>query len=445
MPKTIRETKLFILDTNVILHDSECLYNFQDNDIVIPIAVLEELDHFKRGNEQIHYHAREFLRLLDKLSRGEPGNNETSLGENQGTMRVIVNHNWHPDVEATFQEDNADHRIINCAYKLTQDHPEKEVVLISKDTNMRLKARSLKIIAEDYTTDKIESIDKIYTGVRLINDVTDEAINQLYSEQGFIDLELTSVIKSPTPNENFILKSGQKSGLATFNAKEGHFRRVDKLSAYGISPRNAEQSFAMNAILNPEMQLVSITGKAGTGKTLLALAAALEQRSNYRQIYLARPIVPLSNRDIGFLPGDIQSKINPYMKPLFDNLTFIKHQFKKRDERVNKIDEMLENDKLVITPLAYIRGRSFQKVFFIVDEAQNLTPHEIKTIITRAGDGTKFVFTGDINQIDQPYLDTLSNGLSYLINRFTGQAMYTHVTLQKGERSSLAELASDLL
>ena len=445
MPDTNRKTKLFVLDTNVILHDSECLYNFQDNDVVIPIAVLEELDQFKRGNEQIHYNAREFLRQLDKLSCHDQTNDEKSLGEHQGTVRVVINHNWHQDVEASFQDDNSDNRIINCAYKLKEDNPDREVVLISKDTNMRLKARSLNIIAEDYTTDKIESVDKIYTGVRLIEDISDEAIDQLYSSQGFIDPGLTVMIEAPISNENFILRNGQKSGLATYCPKDEHFVRVDKLNAYGISPRNAEQSFSLNALMNPEIHIVSMTGKAGTGKTLLVLASALEQRSDYRQIYLARPIVPLSNRDLGFLPGDIQSKIDPYMKPLFDNLSFIKHQFRKKDNRANKIDEMMENDKLVITPLAYIRGRSFQKVFFIVDEAQNLTPHEIKTIITRAGEGTKFVFTGDINQIDHPYLDTLSNGLSYLINRFTGQPMYTHITLQKGERSALAELASDLL
>lgn len=445
MPKTTRQPKLFIIDTNVILHDAECLHNFQDNDIVVPISVLEELDRFKRGDEQLHYNARHFLRQLDELSTHDKNLENSSLGIQKGTVRVVVNHHWHPDVEASFQEDNPDHRILNCAYKLANDNPGREVILVSKDTNMRLKARSLGLVSQDYKTDKIESIDKIYTGVRTIENFSADNIDKLYTITKISEANAHGLIEHPLPNENYILRNGQKSVLAMYSSPEDYLKRVEKRQAYGITPKNAEQSFAMNALLDPTIQLLSITGKAGTGKTLLALAAALEQRSDYRQIYLARPIIPLSNRDIGFLPGDIQSKIDPYMKPLFDNLSFIKHQFKKNDDRVAKIDELLENDKLVITPLAYIRGRSFQKVFFIVDEAQNLTPHEVKTIITRAGEGTKIIFTGDIYQIDQPYLDSLSNGLSYLINRFTGQTMYAHVTLQKGERSALAELASNLL
>ena len=221
--------------------------------------------------------------------------------------------------------------------------------------------------------------------------------------------------------------------------------RVDKKNAYGIRPRNAEQAFALHAIMNPEVKLVTIQGVAGTGKTLLALAGALEQRREYKQIYLARPIVPLSNKDIGFLPGDIKSKLNPYMEPLWDNLKFIQHQFPENDKEYGRITEMINKEKLVITPLAYIRGRSLFNIYFIVDEAQNLTPHEVKTIITRAGENTKIVFTGDVYQIDTPYLDSQSNGLSYLIDKVRSHPLYAHVTLEKGERSELANLANELL
>jgi PhoH-like ATPase len=252
-------------------------------------------------------------------------------------------------------------------------------------------------------------------------------------------------IEHPIANENFILRSGSKSVLVTYRPNEKLYVRVEKTNTYGITPRNAEQSFALKALVNDDIRLVTLAGTAGTGKTLLALAAALECRQRYRQILLARPIVPLSNRDLGYLPGDVEAKLDPYMQPLYDNLTVIRHQFHETDAHAQRISEMRESEKLLITPLAYIRGRSLQKIFFIVDEAQNLTPHEVKTIITRAGEGTKIVLTGDMHQIDQPYLDALSNGLSFLIHRMVGQPLYAHITLEKGERSALADLASELL
>ena len=249
----------------------------------------------------------------------------------------------------------------------------------------------------------------------------------------------------PTANNYFILKSDKNSILSTYNPNSKNVEKVDKVPVYGIKPRNAEQTFAIHAIMNPEVRLVSITGVAGTGKTLLALAGALEQKRNYKQIYLARPIVPLSNKDIGYLPGDIKSKLNPYMEPLWDNLKFIQNQFSESDKEYSRITDMVNQEKLVITPLAYIRGRSLSNIFFIVDEAQNLTPHEVKTIITRAGENTKIIFTGDIYQIDTPYLDSQSNGLSYLIDRIKDHPLYAHVTLEKGERSELANIANQLL
>ncbi|MEC7848424.1 MAG: PhoH family protein [Candidatus Neomarinimicrobiota bacterium] len=436
--------KLFVIDTNVVLHDSTCIHQFEENDIVVPISVLEELDHFKRGNEQLHFNAREFLRQLDELSNQKSTDDSNLQDQKQGKVRVVVNHNWHPDVEAAFQEDCPDHRILNCAYKLSNNNSDRETILISKDTNMRLKARSLGITAEDYTTDKIMDLDSVYTGSRLVEDAPGAAIETLINT-GQIDLTAFPSITKPKANENFIIRNGTKSALATYNAIEDKILRVEKMPAYGILPRNAEQSFALHMVTDNKVQLVTLSGKAGTGKTLIALAGALKCRSDYRKIYLARPIVPLSNRDLGFLPGDIQSKMDPYMQPLFDNLSVIRHQFRAKDKRVKKINQMLEDEKLLITPLAYIRGRSLQRSFFIVDEAQNLTPHEVKTIITRAGDGTKIVFTGDIQQIDHPYLDKRSNGLTYLTSRMKDQDMYAHITLEKGERSQLADLASELL
>ena len=344
-----------------------------------------------------------------------------------------------------FRDDIPDIRILNTAIRLQKQETSKTVILITKDTNLRMKAKAMGVLAQDYTTDKIESLDKIYTGRRLIENLPTETIDSLYTQPYHIDGDMLPEIKSPIPNENFILRNEHKSALVTYDSMEDQYYKIDKTPAYGITPRNSEQAFALAVLINPKIQLVTLSGKAGTGKTLLALAGALECRKQYRQIYLARPIVPLSNKDIGFLPGDIQSKIDPYMQPLWDNLGVIRNQYKEKDPKAQKITDMLEQNKLVITPLTYIRGRSLQKAFFIVDEAQNLTPHEMKTIITRAGEGTKIVITGDIHQIDHPYLDKLSNGLSYLINRMTHQKIFAHITLEKGERSYLADLASDLL
>jgi PhoH-like ATPase len=306
-----------------------------------------------------------------------------------------------------------------------------------------MKARSVGLMAEDYTTDHVKDVSALYAGHRVIEDACESVLAQLARDPFQADpgsLPLSSPLQ---PNEYLILRNGRSSLLGTFDPPSRTVRRVDKSAAYGITPRNAGQTFALDALLNPEIKLVTISGKAGTGKTLLALAAALERRKYYLQIYMARPVVPLSNKDIGFLPGDIQSKLDPYMQPLYDNLGVIK--FSDSDSKKARIDKLLEEEKLVIAPLAYIRGRSLVRIFFIVDEAQNLTPHEVKTIITRAGEGTKIVFTGDIFQIDHPYLDVQSNGLSHLIEKMQGQNLYAHINLEKGERSELAELASNLL
>ncbi|MEJ2637049.1 MAG: PhoH family protein [Calditrichia bacterium] len=436
--------KLFVLDTNVILHDYNCIHSFQDNDIAIPITVLEELDSFKRGQDQIHYNAREFIRILDGLAGDKLVKGGVSLGTGKGKIQILANHQNEPDVNNIFSEMTNDHRILSVALYLTHQRQKHEVIFVSKDVNLRLKAKSLGIRAQDYYTDRIQDIKKLYTGRRIVQDFPSDLIDRLYQSEGYLSPEETQ-LSQIFPNEYLILKNQQKSVLAYYNPVTNSLQRVEKRSAYNISPRNAEQTFALHALMNPDVLLVSLSGKAGTGKTLVALAAALEVRKSFQQIYLARPIIPLSNRDLGYLPGNLEAKLDPYMQPLYDNLNVIKNQFNENDKALARIGEMLEHEKLFIAPLAYIRGRSLEKIFFIVDEAQNLTPHEVKTIITRAGEGTKIIFTGDPYQIDTPYLDAQSNGLTYLIDRMKGQSLYAHVTLEKGERSLLADLASNLL
>ncbi|MBT4500027.1 MAG: PhoH family protein [Gemmatimonadetes bacterium] len=437
--------KVFVLDTNVILHDSSCLHHFEEHDVVVPIVVLEELDQFKKGNETLNYHAREFLRALDALSGDKLFNGGVELGPGQGKISLRLESEFHPDLTPSFSPAKPDHHILNAAYQITTGKPARQAILVSKDVNLRMKAKSIGLMAQDYRNDQVADVSALYTGSRTEENVDSELIDRLYRDPFTLDPTELDLEDAPRPNEYLILRNGRKSALATFDAADNAVRHVDKLSAYGIIPRNAEQTFALHALLDDRIQLVTLSGKAGTGKTLLALAAALQRRKSYRQIFMARPVVPLSNKDLGFLPGDIDSKIAPYMQPLYDNLGVIQDQYQTTESKHRRIDDFLEEEKLVISPLAYIRGRSLVRVYFIVDEAQNLTPHEVKTIITRAGEGTKIVFTGDIFQIDHPYLDSQANGLSYLIEKMQGQPIYAHVNLQKGERSPLAELASNLL
>lgn len=443
MPR--RKKKIFVLDTNVILHDSSCFRHFQEHDVVVPITVLEELDDFKKGNEMVNFHAREFVRSLDSLSGDNLFNGGVQIGSEKGKVSIKLEQQFHPDLQLNFSAKKPDHHILNTAYYLAQTHTSRPVILVTKDVNLRMKAKSVGLMAQDYTSDHVKDVSTLFTGSRILEDTPDAILDQLYGPPYQIDLSELQIDQPLLPNEFLIIRNQRKSALAGFDAALQVVRRIDKLSCYGISPRNAQQTFALHALTNFDVPLVSISGKAGTGKTLLALAAALERRKQYRQIYLARPVIPLSNKDIGYLPGDIQSKIAPYMQPLYDNLAVIQNQFRESDPKHEKIRSLLDEDKLVIAPLAYIRGRSLSQVYFIVDEAQNLTPHEVKTIITRAGEGTKIVFTGDIFQIDHPYLDSQSNGLSYLISKMQGQKIYAHVNLEKGERSELAELASNLL
>ena len=438
------DKKIFVLDTSVILYDHNAFQNFQEHDVAIPIQVLEELDNLKSGNDTRNYEARSFIRLMDELSKNKLINEWSPLkGKGRGSYKVVMDDIPNRvDAEKIFGEGKFDHRILNSALNLQEQFPQKKIVLVSKDICLRLKAKALNLYSEDYETGKIKNVEELYTGKIVVEKVSNKLIDEL-TRKNNLPISV-SEIKTNHENHFFILNGRNKTAAAYYNPRNKELEYIKHQSVYNIEPRNPEQAFAIHALLNPEIKLVTIQGNAGTGKTLLALASALEQRKNYRQIFVTRPIVPLSNKDIGFLPGDIKSKIDPYMAPIWDNLKFIKDQL--GDEKAqDKIDELVSNEKISIAPLAYIRGRTLTKIFFIVDEAQNLTPHEIKTIISRAGEDTKIVFTGDIYQIDTPYLDAESNGLSYLIDKAKDHPLYAHITLQKGERSELANLANDLL
>ena len=434
-----------MLDTSVILHDYNAILSFQEHDIALPITVLEEIDNFKKGNDVKNFNARQFIRVMDDLAGDFTLKQWIPLnGKTQGSFTVVMNEDGvDENANKVFGSNKSDHNILNAALTIKKRYPERTVILITKDINLRLKAKALGLNAEDYTTDKVSDVDTLNRGWDFIEGISDEAINELYKVGSIRPSKVK--VRKPRKNHYFVLKNGRKSALAFYNPITQMIERVEKNPAYGIQPRNAEQVFALHAILNPNIKLVSLQGVAGTGKTLLALAGAIEQKKEFRQIYIARPIVPLSNKDIGYLPGDIKSKLNPYMEPLWDNLKFIQNQFTETDSRHQKIIQMVESEKILIQPLAYIRGRSLSNIMFIVDEAQNLTPHEIKTVITRAGENTKIIFTGDVRQIDTPYLDAQSNGLSYMIDKIGQHDLYAHITLEKGERSELANLSNDLL
>lgn len=437
--------KNFVLDTNVILHDYDCLKKFEENDIYLPIVVLEELDRFKKGNEQINFNAREFVRELDEITDDSLFTNGAELGEGLGKLFVVAGEVNSDKVYSSFPEKKPDHQILAVADYLSVKHPDMKTILVTKDVNLRMKARSVGIICEDYINDKVVNVDIFEKSNEIFENVDPEIIDKIYSSKEGIDINEFDFKTLLHPNECFIMKSDRSSVLARYNPFTRTIKKVNKSRNYGIEPRNAEQTFAFEVLNDPDIKLIALTGKAGTGKTLLALAAALTNLMTYKQILLARPIVSLSNKDIGFLPGDAQEKVAPYMQPLFDNLNVIKRQFAPNSPEVKKLDDMQKNEQLVIEALAFIRGRSLSETYCIIDEAQNLTPHEIKTIITRAGEGTKMVFTGDIQQIDQPYLDSQSNGLVYMIDRMKDQNLFAHVNLIKGERSELSELASNLM
>ncbi|MES2588107.1 MAG: PhoH family protein [Bacteroidota bacterium] len=434
----------YVLDTSVLLHDHQSLLTFQKNNVAIPITVLEELDNFKIGNDTKNFSAREIIRFIDRLIGNESLHEWIKLGPDLGKFKIVLDHSpVQLNAEYIFSVGKNDHKIINAGLALKEANPKGEVILVTKDINLRIKAKALGLKSQDYETGKVET-DKIEdTSYSNIDDVDAEVIRELFTKESIAENGILG--KKKVANGYYILRNGKASSLAYYNQDKDTIERVDKSFVYGIKAKNAEQAFAVHALLNPDIKLVALQGVAGTGKTLLALASALEQHQQYQQIILARPIIPLSNKEIGFLPGDANDKIGPYMEPLWDNLKFIKSQFGENEKKRKVLDEMEQQGKLIITPLAFIRGRSLSNILFIVDEAQNLTPHEIKTIITRAGENTKIIFTGDVRQIDTPYLDEHSCGLAYLIDRLKNQALFAQIKLEKGERSELANLANDLL
>lgn len=442
MPK--KKSKIYVLDTSVLIHDHQAINNFDNNDVAIPITVLEELDKFKVGNDSKNFSAREVIRFIDKLSGSTGLQNWIDLGKGKGKFKVVLTSTpTSLNAEDIYAQGKNDHKIINAALCLKEQEQGTDVIMITKDINLRIKAKALGILAEDYETGKVSTTNLDDESTVTVENLESDIIREIFT-RGKID-EDGILGDKKIANGYYILKNGKSSSLAYYNPKMDQLERIEKEFVYGIKPKNAEQAFALNALLNQDIKLVALQGVAGTGKTLLALASALEQSKAYQQIILARPIVPLSNKEIGYLPGDASDKIGPYMEPLWDNLKFIKSQFGENERKHKAILEMEQSGKIVISPLAFIRGRSFSNIIFIIDEAQNLTPHEVKTIITRAGENTKIVFTGDSNQIDTPYLDENSNGLAYLIDRLKGQQLFSHVKLEKGERSELANLANELL
>lgn len=442
--------KVFVLDTNVILHDPEAIYRFGGNDVVIPITVIEEIDRFKKDMSEVGRNARAIARSLDNLRLKGSLSKGVEL-ETGGSLRVDL---WYKRYEESLPEDllgpRADNRILSVALIL-RDKLDAEVIFVTKDTNLRIRADALGVTAQDYEADKVR-IEELYSGVVEANCRADH-IDRLFDDGKLeVNIEELGLTRELFASEYVVLKASEdssRSALGRYDKESNTIVPVKRIKegVWGIFPKNKEQAFAFDALLDDRLQLVSLVGKAGTGKTLLAIAAGLQKvadENQYARLLVSRPIFPLG-RDIGFLPGDIEEKLNPWMKPIFDNVELLLEINPTGKRRERGYEELLHMGILEIEPLTYIRGRSIPNQYLVVDEAQNLTPHEIKTIITRAGEHTKVVLTGDPYQIDNPYVDSSSNGLTYTVAKFKSEPIAGHVTLLKGERSTLAELAANLL
>lgn len=440
--------KTFVLDTSVILYDPQCLFRFEDNTVVVPITVLEEMDQFKKDLTETGRNARQFSRYLDEIRKKGSLTFGVEIGR-RGTLIVDLFREADKYLPTDLSHDKADHRILAVALKIRQERPNHPVIFVTKDVNLRVKADALGITTVDFEPSRV-SIEELYNGMANF-DVPGDVIENFNTQKRFPMKD-----KALFPNTYVSLRHQQKHSITTLGrycAKQGEIVPIRSMSdgVWGIKPKNVEQSFVIDALLDDSITLVSLVGKAGTGKTLLALACGLQKtidEGKYQKLLVSRPIFPLG-KDIGYLPGEIEEKLNPWMQPIFDNIDYIVtfsggEKPRKRPSR-RAWQELLNQGMLQIEPLTYIRGRSLACQFLIVDEAQNLTPHEIKTIITRAGEGTKVVLTGDCYQIDNPYIDSSNNGLTYVVERFKHEAISAHVTLTKGERSQLAELATNLL
>jgi PhoH-like ATPase len=437
--------KNFILDTNVLLHNPQALFKFQDNNVIVPITVIEEIDRFKKDSNETGRNARQVSRILDSM-REKGSLAEGIMLPGGGTLRVeMFSEKYFQALPLELRAQSADNRILGMALNTRDQHPDQQLIFVTKDTNLRIKADAIGLIAEDYESDKID-IQDLYSGTRNI-EMAAESVDRFHGQgwleapEGLAPNEFISISDSANPAHSAVCRHDAATSRIV------PVRKVPKEGIWSLYARNREQSFAMDILMDDSIKLVTLVGKAGTGKTLLAIAAGLHkvaEENVYNRLLVSRPVFPMG-KDLGFLPGDIEEKLTPWMQPIFDNVELLisGHEAEKRHSKGYK--ELMAMGLLDIEPLTYIRGRSIPKQYLIVDEAQNLTPHEIKTIVTRVGEGTKIILTGDPYQIDNPYVDSSSNGLTYLVEKFRNERIAGHVTLTKGERSELAELAANLL
>ncbi|WP_428268563.1 PhoH family protein [Haliangium sp.] len=438
--------KNYVLDTNVLLHDPGAMFSFADNDVIIPIYVIEEIDTFKKDLSELGRNARQVARQLDKLRASGSLSQPVPL-DNGGTLRVSLGATGEQGRRKATQ---MDHRILQHALKVHADTPERPTILVTKDVNMRVRGDALGLTTVDYEPQHI-TIDELYSGTAELA-VSPELVDRVYAEGALPVADVPVGELRLHPNQCLLLRDAERPGhtaLTRYDAVQQRVACIPKLrdGVWGIRPRNKEQHFALDMLLDDAIRLVTLVGKAGTGKTLLALAAGLQRTTEdqvFQKLHVSRPIFPLG-RDIGYLPGDIEEKLNPWMQPIYDNLELLLGLGKGAKQEGRSYRELMDLGYVQIEPLTYIRGRSLPNVYMIVDEAQNLTPHEVKTIITRAGEGTKIILTGDPYQIDNPYIDSTNNGLTTVAERFKDEPIAGHITLTKGERSELAELATRVL